>query len=71
LDIDIIFYGNTIIQNPELTIPHPSFSKRRFVLAPLAELAPGFVDPLSGQTIQQLLEVCPDQSSVSPAGSGV
>ena len=70
LDIDLIFYGNTIIQNPELTIPHPSFSKRRFVLVPLAEIAPGFVDPLSGQTILQLLEICPDQSSVSPAGSG-
>src|SRR5262245_14046952 len=70
LDIDIIFYGNTVIQSPELTIPHPSFSTRRFVLAPLAEIAPGFVDPLSGQTIQQLLEMCPDRSSVSPARSG-
>ena len=69
LDIDIIFYGSTIIQSPELTIPHPSFSQRRFVLAPLAEIAPSFVDPTSGQTMQQLLEMCPDQSSVSPVRS--
>jgi 2-amino-4-hydroxy-6-hydroxymethyldihydropteridine diphosphokinase len=40
LDIDVIFYGNAIIRNPNLTIPHPNFSARRFVLVPLAEIAP-------------------------------
>jgi len=64
LDIDIIFYGSDIVRKPGLTIPHPSFSARRFVLVPLAEIAPNFIDPLSGKTIKQLLESCPDQSGV-------
>lgn len=60
LDIDIIFYGSDIIRLPDLTIPHPSFSARRFVLAPLAEIAPDFIDPLSRKPVSQLLEECPD-----------
>ena len=64
LDIDIIFYGSDIVCKPGLTIPHPSFSARRFVLVPLAEIAPNFIDPLSGKTIEQLLEACPDRSGV-------
>ena len=64
LDIDIIFYGNAIVRKPGLTIPHPSFSARRFVLAPLAEIAPGFIDPVSGKTIRQLLETCNDSATV-------
>ena len=64
LDIDIIFYGSDIVRKPGLTIPHPSFSARRFVLVPLAEIAPNFSDPLSGKTIKQLLESCPDRSAV-------
>src|SRR6185295_11030556 len=45
LDIDIIFYGQEVVRKPGLTIPHPSFHTRRFVLAPLAEIAADFVDP--------------------------
>src|SRR5262249_13089024 len=67
LDIDIIFYGNKIIRKPGLAIPHPSFSARKFVLAPLSEIAADFVDPLSGKTILQLLEACADQTSVLKA----
>ena len=68
LDIDIIFYGNQIVSEPDLTIPHPSLSERRFVLAPLAEIAPGFVDPVRGKTVQQLLDECADQSYVRSVG---
>jgi len=68
LDIDIIFYGSEIIRRTGLTIPHPSFSVRRFVLAPLAEIAPDFVDPASGKTVSQLLEICPDQAQVLQLG---
>jgi 2-amino-4-hydroxy-6-hydroxymethyldihydropteridine diphosphokinase len=64
LDIDIIFYGNFIVRNPSLTIPHPSFSTRRFVLVPLAEIAPDFIDPVTGKTIRELLEACNDPSRV-------
>ena len=64
LDIDIIFYGNEIIRTPDLSIPHPHFSDRRFVLEPLAEIAPEFVDPVSGKTIRQLLAATPDKAEV-------
>ena len=66
LDIDILFYGSEVVRKPNLTIPHPSFSARRFVLEPLAEIASDFVDPLTGETIRQLLARCPDQATVTP-----
>jgi 2-amino-4-hydroxy-6-hydroxymethyldihydropteridine diphosphokinase len=69
LDLDIIFYGSEIVRGPTLTIPHPSFSVRRFVLVPLAEIASGFIDPISGQTIADLLEHCPDHAEVRLAGT--
>ena len=65
LDIDIVFYGNEIIRKPGLSIPHPALSGRRFVLTPLAEIAPGFVDPSSGKTVRQLLEACSDAATVT------
>ena len=64
LDIDIIFYGTESIRTPGLTIPHPRFAVRRFVLAPLAEIAANFVDPVSGKTITELLAHCPDDGEV-------
>ena len=64
LDIDIIFYGNMILRSASLTIPHPGFSTRRFVLVPLEEIAPDFRDPVTGRTIRELLAACDDQSRV-------
>ncbi len=69
LDIDIIFYGNEIVQTGRLIIPHPRFAARRFVLVPLAEIAPQFIDPVSGKTIATLLERCPDRGDVRLAGT--
>jgi len=54
IDIDILFYGDTIINAPALVIPHPRLHLREFVLAPLAEIAPDFVHPVLNKTIREL-----------------
>jgi 2-amino-4-hydroxy-6-hydroxymethyldihydropteridine diphosphokinase len=64
LDIDIIFYGTQVIRGPDLVVPHPRFRERRFVLEPLAEIAPDFIDPSSGKTVQQLLQETCDSAKV-------
>jgi 2-amino-4-hydroxy-6-hydroxymethyldihydropteridine diphosphokinase len=55
LDLDLIFYDGLVIDTPDLTVPHPRFRERRFVLAPLAELAPAWKDPVSGKAVGELL----------------
>ena len=55
IDIDILFFGNAVVQTGELIIPHPRFAERRFVLAPLVELAPDLRDPVSRKTMRELL----------------
>lgn len=55
IDIDILFYGSFVIDTPELKIPHPRFAERRFVLAPMVELAPDLRDPVSRRTMRELL----------------
>lgn len=55
LDLDLIFYGGEIIDTPGLTVPHPRFRERRFVLEPLAEIAADWVDPVTGKTVGVLL----------------
>ena len=55
LDLDLILYGDAVIDEPGLVVPHPRFRERRFVLEPLAEIAPGWRDPVTGQSIGELL----------------
>jgi 2-amino-4-hydroxy-6-hydroxymethyldihydropteridine diphosphokinase len=64
MDIDIIYFGNKIIDTDELRIPHPFLAERRFVLAPLAEILPDFIHPVLGKSSQQMLEECQDKSEV-------
>jgi 2-amino-4-hydroxy-6-hydroxymethyldihydropteridine diphosphokinase len=54
LDLDLILYGDAIISEPGVTVPHPRFRERRFVLQPLAEIAPDWIDPVTGLTIAHL-----------------
>ncbi len=68
LDIDIIFYGNVILEKPGLSIPHPEFRNRRFVLEPLAEIAPNFIDPVTGKTVRELLKCVNDPGRVQHFG---
>ena len=55
IDIDILLFGNSIVTTPVLEIPHPRFRGRRFVLAPLADLAPNLRDPVTRKTVRELL----------------
>ena len=64
IDIDILLYGQSKVVMPELVIPHPRLAERRFVLAPLAEVAPELRHPLTGQTPAEMLATCCDASPV-------
>ncbi|MGB3511883.1 MAG: 2-amino-4-hydroxy-6-hydroxymethyldihydropteridine diphosphokinase [Microcoleaceae cyanobacterium] len=56
LDLDLILYNDLILDTPNLQIPHPRMRERAFVLVPLAEIAPNWIDPVSGKAIAKLLE---------------
>ena len=59
LDLDLVLFGDQVIDEPDLIVPHPRFRERRFVLEPLAEIAPALVDPLSGLSVRELLAAIP------------
>jgi len=59
IDIDILFYGAAVVETARLEIPHPRIAERRFVLAPLAELAPDLRHPVTHRSVRQMLESAP------------
>jgi 2-amino-4-hydroxy-6-hydroxymethyldihydropteridine diphosphokinase len=64
IDVDLLFYGGLRRAGPGLVLPHPRLHQRRFVLAPLAEIAPEFRHPVLGASVAELLARCPDTSEV-------
>ncbi len=63
LDLDLLAYGNRILESPEMTLPHPRMHERTFVLQPLADLEPGWTHPVLNKTATELLEACLERNS--------
>ena len=66
IDLDLLLYGEHLVDNDRLTLPHPQFHRRRFVLVPLTELCPNLEHPVIHRTIAELLRETTDRSKVLP-----
>ena len=64
LDVDILFFGERVIRGPELTVPHPRLTQRRFVLVPVTEICPDWLHPVLKVPVRVLLERCEDDHEV-------
>jgi 2-amino-4-hydroxy-6-hydroxymethyldihydropteridine diphosphokinase len=71
IDIDILLFGDRIVDSRELTIPHAAMHQRRFVLEPLAEIAPEVIHPIFKKTIRELLDTLPKGQEVRRVGFGL
>ncbi len=71
LDVDLLLYGERVSDDPALTLPHPRMAERRFVLVPLAEIAPGWRVPPEGVTVAELLAATGDWGRVVEVGWSV
>jgi 2-amino-4-hydroxy-6-hydroxymethyldihydropteridine diphosphokinase len=65
-DLDLLIYGDLVLDDPDCTLPHPGIAERRFVLEPLAEIAPDLVLPGNDRTISSMLQFCPDPHWIRP-----
>ncbi|MFA5317361.1 MAG: 2-amino-4-hydroxy-6-hydroxymethyldihydropteridine diphosphokinase [Dehalococcoidales bacterium] len=70
IDIDILFYGDLVMDTPELIIPHSRLAERAFALVPLAEIAPGLMHPVLGKTIRDLLQAITEVQGVLKLDNG-
>jgi 2-amino-4-hydroxy-6-hydroxymethyldihydropteridine diphosphokinase len=68
IDLDLLFHGATVLEEPDLTVPHPEAHRRAFVLAPLAEIDPDFVHPVLNQTVFKILRRLPQEPAVRRGG---
>ena len=68
IDIDILLFGNSVIDGPQLTVPHPAMHERRFVLEPLTEIAPGVRHPVFHRTVRELRDALPPGGAVKMIG---
>ena len=66
IDLDIVLYGSRVVDSPGLSIPHPEMHRRRFVLEPLAQIAPDALHPVLGRSALQLLRELPAASELGP-----
>lgn len=64
IDIDILYFDDTVLNVPNLTLPHPRIAERAFVLMPLADLCPDFRDPGTGRTVRAMLDAVPGKDGV-------
>ncbi len=64
IDLDLLFYGQEVIRVSSLTVPHPQLENRRFVLQPLAEIAPAFTHPILKRSMRDLLNDCADETKI-------
>jgi len=69
IDIDILLYGNEIVNSENLILPHPEMHNRKFVLVPMMDLNPNAIHPIFKKNISQLLNECNDESAVIAAGN--
>lgn len=66
IDIDILFYNDSIINSHDLVVPHPRLHQRNFTLIPLNDISPGFYHPVFKKTISDLVKTCDDKLGVFP-----
>jgi len=64
LDIDILLYADSVLEFPELVVPHPNLQERQFVLVPLTEIAPHVMHPILNKDMEQLLQACGDDKRI-------